>query len=53
LGFAEKNGPCATNAINGIKSFAIANGSTRAEIGKKAFSICLSMIYFRYSTLSY
>ena len=36
LGFAEKTGPCATDAIDGIKSFAVANGSTRSEIGKKS-----------------
>jgi 7-keto-8-aminopelargonate synthetase-like enzyme len=35
LGFAEKSGPCATDAINSIKTFGIANCNTRAEIGMK------------------
>jgi serine palmitoyltransferase len=37
LGFAEKTGPCATDATNAIKSFAIANCSTRIEAGKEFF----------------
>ncbi len=35
LGFAERTGPCATEAINAIKSFAVANCGTRSETGKK------------------
>ena len=34
LGFAESVGPCVTDTIDRIKSYAIANCSTRAEIGK-------------------
>lgn len=37
LGFAEKTGTCATDAINGIKSYAIANCSTKIEIGMRRF----------------
>ena len=39
LGFAEKTGPCATDAINAIKSFGVADCSTRTEIGKKSLLI--------------
>jgi hypothetical protein len=35
LGFAEKSGPCATDAMNAIKTFGIANCNTRVEIGMK------------------
>jgi hypothetical protein len=38
LGFAERTGPCATDAINGIKSYAIANCSARIEIGMNVCS---------------
>ena len=33
LGFAEKSGPCATDAINAIKTFGIANCNTGVELG--------------------
>lgn len=33
LGFAEKTGPCATDAIDAIKTFGIANCNSRVEIG--------------------
>jgi hypothetical protein len=33
LGFAEKTGPCATDAINAIKTFGVANCNTRVELG--------------------
>lgn len=34
LGFAEKTGPCATDAMNAIKSYGVATCSTRLEIGQ-------------------
>jgi len=36
LGFAEKTGQCATDAINAIKTFGVANCNTRVEIGMKS-----------------
>jgi serine palmitoyltransferase len=36
LGFAEKAGPCAQDAINGIKTFGVANCNTRVELGRKS-----------------
>jgi 7-keto-8-aminopelargonate synthetase-like enzyme len=41
LGFAEKSGPCATDAINAIKTFGVANCNTRVEIGMKYILILL------------
>jgi serine palmitoyltransferase len=39
LGFAEKTGPCAIDAINAIKTFGVANCNTRVEIGMKYIHI--------------
>lgn len=39
LGFAENNGACATDAINGIKTYAIASCSTRSEIGTQRYHV--------------
>jgi 7-keto-8-aminopelargonate synthetase-like enzyme len=41
LGFAEKSGPCATDAVNAIKTFGVANCNTRVEIGMKYILILL------------
>jgi len=34
LGFAEKTGPCATDAINAIKTFGVATCNPRIELGE-------------------
>lgn len=44
LGFAEKTGSCATNAINAIKSFGVANASTRLEIGTQRYHLELEEV---------
>jgi len=53
LGFAEKTGLCATDAINSIKTFGIANCNTRIEIGMKYVSIYIYIyIYLDFVKLS-
>ncbi|CAF1040730.1 unnamed protein product [Adineta steineri] len=44
LGFAEKTGSCAIDTINGLKSYAIANCSTRSEIGTQRYHIELEQL---------
>ena len=39
LGFAEKTGPCANDAIDAIKSHGIVSCSTRTEIGKLSYPV--------------
>ncbi|CAF0814593.1 unnamed protein product [Rotaria sp. Silwood1] len=44
LGFAEKTGPCATNAINSIKTYGISNCNTRTEIGTQRYHVELEQL---------
>ncbi|CAF2340612.1 unnamed protein product [Rotaria sp. Silwood2] len=44
LGFAEKTGPCATNAINSIKTFGVSNCNTRTEIGTQRYHVELEQL---------
>jgi hypothetical protein len=43
LGFAERVGPCATDAINTIKSHGVTNGSSRIELGKALLSFSIDI----------
>ncbi|CAF1275230.1 unnamed protein product [Rotaria magnacalcarata] len=44
LGFAEKSGPCATDAINSIKKFGVSNCNTRTEIGTQRYHVELEKL---------
>jgi serine palmitoyltransferase len=44
LGFAEKTGQCATDAINAIKTFGVANCNTRVEIGTQRYHVELEQL---------
>ena len=46
LGFAEKTGPCANDAIDAIKSLGIVSCSTRTEIGEKSCRVFIAF-WFR------
>ncbi|CAF0836525.1 unnamed protein product, partial [Didymodactylos carnosus] len=48
LGFAEKDGPCATAAINSIKSYGSALCSTRSELGTQSYHIELETLLAEY-----
>ena len=51
LGFAEKSGPCAQEAINGIKTFGIATCNTRVELGKPLRVSSINLIPFEMAWL--
>lgn len=44
LGFAEKTGPCAADAISAIKTFGVSGCSTRAEIGTQRYHVELEQL---------
>ncbi|CAF1346495.1 unnamed protein product [Adineta ricciae] len=44
LGFAERTGQCATDAINGLKSYAVSSCGTRSEIGTQRYHIELEQL---------
>ncbi|UJR21093.1 hypothetical protein I4U23_024193 [Adineta vaga] len=44
LGFAEQTGPCATDAINGLKAYSISNCSARSEIGTQRYHLELEQL---------
>ncbi|CAF2829932.1 unnamed protein product [Rotaria sp. Silwood2] len=48
LGFAERTGSCATDAINTIKSHAIAICSTNAEIGTQRYHVELEQLLAKF-----
>ncbi|CAF0739602.1 unnamed protein product [Adineta steineri] len=44
LGFAEKSGPCATDAINAIKTFGVGNCNSRIELGTQRYHVELERL---------